>query len=49
MRTCSTPPMAHRPQAPPYRVFEITPRFVFAFGTSDNLGVQSTRFRLPPD
>jgi hypothetical protein len=33
---------------PPYRVYEITPRFVYAFGTSDNLGVRSTRFRFPP-
>jgi hypothetical protein len=34
---------------PPYRVYEITPGFVYAFGTSDNLGVRSTRFHLPPD
>jgi hypothetical protein len=32
---------------PPYRAYEITPRLVYAFGTSDNLGVRSTRFRLP--
>jgi hypothetical protein len=25
------------------------PRVVYAFGTSDNLGVRSTRFHLPPD
>jgi hypothetical protein len=31
----------------PYRVYEITPRLVYAFGTSDNLGVRSTRFHLP--
>ncbi len=29
---------------PPYRVYELTPRRVYAFGTSDNLGVRSTRF-----
>jgi uncharacterized pyridoxamine 5'-phosphate oxidase family protein len=34
---------------PPYRAYEITPRFVYAFGTSDNLGARSTRFRLHPD
>jgi Pyridoxamine 5'-phosphate oxidase len=34
---------------PPYRVYEITPRFVYALGTSDNLGVRSTRFRFPPN
>ena len=33
---------------PPYRVYEISPRLVYAFGTSDNLGVRSTRFHLPP-
>jgi Pyridoxamine 5'-phosphate oxidase len=32
---------------PPYRAYEITPRLVYAFGTSDNLGVRSTRFRFP--
>jgi len=31
---------------PPYRVYEIAPRFVYAFGTGDNLGVRSTRFRF---
>ena len=31
---------------PPYRLFEITPSVVYAFGTSDDLGVQSTRFRF---
>ena len=34
--------------APPYRAYEIAPRFVYAFGTSDNLGVRSTRFHLLP-
>ena len=33
---------------PPYRVYEITPKFVYAFGTSDNLGARSTRFHFPP-
>jgi hypothetical protein len=32
---------------PPYRVYEITPRLVYAFGTGDNLGVRSTRFHFP--
>jgi hypothetical protein len=32
---------------PPYRAYEITPRLVYAFGTGDDLGVRSTRFRLP--
>jgi uncharacterized pyridoxamine 5'-phosphate oxidase family protein len=32
---------------PPYRVYEITPRIVYGFGTSDNLGLRSTRFRFP--
>ena len=32
---------------PPYRVYEITPGLVYAFGTSDSLGVRSTRFHLP--
>lgn len=32
---------------PPYRAYEITPRLVYAFGTSDNLGVRSTRFHFP--
>ncbi|MGD0703885.1 MAG: pyridoxamine 5'-phosphate oxidase family protein [Trebonia sp.] len=31
---------------PPYRVYGITPRFVYAFGTGDDLGVRSTRFRF---
>lgn len=45
----------HRPlrrtnrRPPPYRAYEITPRVVYAFGTSDNLGARSTRFHLPPD
>ncbi|MGH3165751.1 MAG: pyridoxamine 5'-phosphate oxidase family protein [Trebonia sp.] len=30
----------------PYRAYEITPRLVYAFGTSDDLGVRSTRFRF---
>lgn len=33
--------------APPYRAYEITPRLVYAFGTDDDLGVRSTRFRFP--
>ena len=32
--------------SPPYRVYEITPRHVYAFGTGDDLGVRSTRFRF---
>ena len=32
---------------PPYRPYELTPRLVYAFGTGDDLGVRSTRFRLP--
>ena len=32
---------------PPYRAYKITPRLVYAFGTSDNLGVRSTRFHFP--
>jgi hypothetical protein len=31
---------------PPYRLYEITPSVVYAFGTSGDLGVQSTRFRF---
>lgn len=31
---------------PPYRVYEISPRLVYAFGTGDDLGVRSTRFRF---
>jgi hypothetical protein len=31
---------------PPYRIYEIAPRFVYAFGTSDDLGARSTRFRF---
>lgn len=31
---------------PPYRAYEITPKLVYAFGTGDDLGVRSTRFRL---
>jgi hypothetical protein len=31
---------------PPYRVYEIGPRLVYAFGTGDDLGVRSTRFRF---
>lgn len=31
---------------PPYRVYEITPRLAYAFGTGDDLGVRSTRFRF---
>jgi hypothetical protein len=32
--------------SPPYRVYEVTPRLVYAFGTGDDLGVRSTRFRF---
>jgi hypothetical protein len=32
--------------SPPYRVYEVTPRLVYAFGTSGNLGGRSTRFRF---
>jgi Pyridoxamine 5'-phosphate oxidase len=31
---------------PPYRVYQITPTAAYGFGTSDDLGVQSTRFRF---
>jgi Pyridoxamine 5'-phosphate oxidase len=31
---------------PPYRAYALTPGVVYAFGTSDNLGVRSTRFRF---
>ncbi len=31
---------------PPYRVYQITPTRAYAFGTSDNLGVRSTRFEF---
>lgn len=31
---------------PPYRVYQITPAVVYGFGTADNLGARSTRFRL---
>lgn len=34
---------------PPYRAYEITPRTVYAIGTSDDLGARSTRFRFPAD
>jgi hypothetical protein len=33
--------------SPPYRVYEIAPRLVYAFGTGDDLGARSTRFRFP--
>jgi hypothetical protein len=32
--------------SPPYRIYEIIPRVVYAFGTGDNLGARSTRFRF---
>jgi len=32
--------------APPYQVYGITPRAAYAFGTGDDLGVRSTRFRF---
>jgi hypothetical protein len=31
---------------PPYRVYQITPAVAYAFGTGDDLGVRSTRFRF---
>lgn len=31
---------------PPYRPYAITPRVVYAFGTDDDLGIRSTRFRF---
>jgi Pyridoxamine 5'-phosphate oxidase len=31
---------------PPYRVYQITPTIAYGFGTSDNLGERSTRFRF---
>jgi hypothetical protein len=31
---------------PPYRVYELTPRVAYAFGTDNNLGERSTRFRF---
>lgn len=31
---------------PPYQVYELTPAVVYAFGTGDNLGERSTRFRV---
>jgi hypothetical protein len=31
---------------PPYRVYEITPTVAYAFGTGNNLGERSTRFRF---
>lgn len=31
---------------PPYRAYEITPELGYAFGTGDDLGVRSTRFRF---
>jgi hypothetical protein len=31
---------------PPYRVYELTPTVAYAFGTGDNLGERSTRFRF---
>lgn len=31
---------------PPYRVYELVPVTAYAFGTSDNLGERSTRFRF---
>jgi hypothetical protein len=35
---------AHR-RTSPYRVYELTPTVAYAFGTGDNLGERSTRFR----
>lgn len=31
---------------PPYRVYQVIPRVAYGLGTSDNLGVRSTRFRF---
>jgi Pyridoxamine 5'-phosphate oxidase len=31
---------------PPYRVYELTPTVAYAFGTGNNLGEHSTRFRF---
>ena len=31
---------------PPYRVYELTPALAYAFGTDNNLGERSTRFRF---
>jgi Pyridoxamine 5'-phosphate oxidase len=31
---------------PPYRVYELTPSVAYAFGTGENLGERSTRFRF---
>jgi hypothetical protein len=31
---------------PPYRVYEVIPAVAYAFGTADNLGERSTRFRF---
>jgi hypothetical protein len=31
---------------PPYRVYELTPAAAYAFGTDNNLGERSTRFRF---
>ena len=31
---------------PPYRVYELTPTVAYAFGTGNNLGERSTRFRF---
>lgn len=31
---------------PPYRAYQITPTVAYAFGTGDDLGVRSTRFRF---
>lgn len=31
---------------PPYRVYQITPAVAYGFGTSNNLGERSTRFRF---
>jgi hypothetical protein len=31
---------------PPYRVYQLTPAVAYGFGTGDDLGVRSTRFRF---
>jgi hypothetical protein len=38
--------MADHMDAAVYRVYQITPTVAYAFGTADNLGARSTRFRL---
>ena len=37
---------AHGPAPPPYLPYEITPSTVFAFGTADEYGGRTTRYRF---